>query len=76
MKAERIGVTKLTSRQGRKVIVFVDADEYGTVTYGNNTVGFGFPTPEQVADADDVLAARPYRDEFAGIARGMKAGAL
>jgi hypothetical protein len=42
-------------------------------TFGNNTVGFGY---ESIAQVVAVENDRPVISEWAGIRRGMKAGAL
>lgn len=65
-------VTTVRTRMGSTVFVFRDTDG----TYGNHVVEFGFATIEDVVMAQTARDARPCADEWAGIARGMKAGAL
>lgn len=57
---------------GHKINVFTDEDG----TYGNAVVGFGFPTLQRMVAAYIDWMLKPAADEWAGIARGMKSGAL
>jgi hypothetical protein len=67
--SELVEATRVRLADGSSSHVFRLADG----TFGNNTVGFGY---ESIAQVVAVENDRPVISEWAGIRRGMKAGAL
>jgi hypothetical protein len=67
--SERVTAHEIRWGSFDSAIVFKCADG----TFGNSMVGWGYET---FAAVEEACKALPIRDEWAGIAAGMKSGAL
>ena len=70
--AARLSHEKVTDNNHVSHWVFLCADG----KYGNNVVGFGYPTVEAVAAALAAASNRSSKSEWLGIARGVRSGKL